>query len=223
MAWNVFVPGALLPALFFFIMYLYPFVERYATGDKRYHHILDRPRNVPTRTGIGVAVMLMGTVLLLAGGDDVIAYRFGIPLYPLVNMLRVGFFALPVPGFFAARYACLALQRRDARRLAAGIPTGVIEELPGGGYAERTRPASEGLRAELETRPPDSIMLPIPRHVIPLPTRPEERDLHALLARLAPIGRTSTCVGELPGRPKTEPVTAIILSASSRFLSQRML
>jgi ubiquinol-cytochrome c reductase cytochrome b subunit len=175
-AWNVFVPGALLPALFFFIMYLYPFVERYATGDTRYHHILDRPRNVPTRTGIGIAVVVAGTVLLLAGGDDLIAYRFDIPVFLLVDLLRAGFFVLPVLSFFAARYACLALQRRDARRLAAGIPTGVIEELPGGGYAERTQPVPEGLRAELETRRPDSIMLPIPRHIIPLPT---PRRVHA--------------------------------------------
>jgi ubiquinol-cytochrome c reductase cytochrome b subunit len=34
----------------------WPFFERWVTGDKAAHHINDRPRNVPTRTGIGVAV-----------------------------------------------------------------------------------------------------------------------------------------------------------------------
>jgi ubiquinol-cytochrome c reductase cytochrome b subunit len=170
LVWAVFIPGVLLPAAFFVCMYGFPFVERYVTGDRRYHHILDRPRNVPTRTGFGVAVMVMGAVLLLAGGDDVIAYHFDISLYTLVVILRVGFFVFPLVAFFAARYACLALQRRDARRLTEGLPTGVIEELPGGGYAELSRPVPEGLRAELQTQPPEDQIRPIPRHVIPLPT-----------------------------------------------------
>jgi ubiquinol-cytochrome c reductase cytochrome b subunit len=169
-AWNVFVPAVFLPAVFFLVMYIYPFFEQYVTGDRRYHHILDRPRNVPTRTGIGVAIAAMASDLLLASGDDIIAYRFDIPLFDLVWVLRFGFFVFPVVVFFAARYACLALQRRDARRLAAGIPTGVIQELPGGGYAELTRPVPPEQRAALEARPPDSLILPIPRHVIPLPT-----------------------------------------------------
>jgi ubiquinol-cytochrome c reductase cytochrome b subunit len=169
-AWNVFLPAAFLPAVFFFLMYLYPFFEQYATGDRRHHHILDRPRNVPTRTGIGVGIVAMGGDLLLASGDDIIAYRFGIPLEYLVWALQAGFFVFPVLLFFAARYACLALQRRDARRLAAGIPTGIIEQLPEGGYREQTRAVPDGQREKLEARPPDALILPTPRHVIPLPT-----------------------------------------------------
>ena len=176
LAWNVFVPGAVLPALFFGCMYAYPFVERYVTGDTRHHHILDRPRNVPTRTALGVAIMTMGIVLLLAGGDDLISYRFGLNIYDLVWVLRVGFFVFPVLAFFAARQACLGLQRRDASRLAEGMPTGIIDELPGGGYAERTEPVSPGLRRELLARPAEPIIMPIPRHVIPLPT---PRRVHA--------------------------------------------
>ena len=33
----------------------YPFLERWVTGDNREHHLLDRPRNAPVRTGIGMA------------------------------------------------------------------------------------------------------------------------------------------------------------------------
>jgi ubiquinol-cytochrome c reductase cytochrome b subunit len=38
---------------------VYPFVEAWVTGDKREHHLLDRPRNAPTRTAIGMAAHLV--------------------------------------------------------------------------------------------------------------------------------------------------------------------
>ncbi len=53
---NILVPLLVLP-LFLAIVALYPFIEAWITGDKREHHIADRPRNAPTRTGIGVAAM----------------------------------------------------------------------------------------------------------------------------------------------------------------------
>ena len=34
---------------------LYPWLEQWVPGDWREHHVLDRPRNQPVRTGIGVA------------------------------------------------------------------------------------------------------------------------------------------------------------------------
>ncbi len=40
---------------------LYPFIESWVTGDKREHHMLDRPRNGPTRTGLGVAWLTLST------------------------------------------------------------------------------------------------------------------------------------------------------------------
>ena len=44
---------------------------------------------------------------------------------------------------------CLGLQRRDARTLEHGVETGIIRQLPDGGYAEELRPASEEERAVL--------------------------------------------------------------------------
>ena len=44
-SWNVAIPGLGLMGLFFGLMAIYPFVEAWVTGDKREHHILDRPRN----------------------------------------------------------------------------------------------------------------------------------------------------------------------------------
>jgi ubiquinol-cytochrome c reductase cytochrome b subunit len=170
LVWNVFIPAVLLPLGFFLAAGLYPFLERFATGDRRFHQVLDRPRNEPTRTAIGVAVIAAAVDLLLAGGDDVIAYRLDIPVNDLVWVLRVGFFVLPVVAFFGTRYACLALQRRDRRTLARGMPTGEIRELPSGDFIAVTRPLSEERRARLETRRPQELTAAIPRHLIPLPT-----------------------------------------------------
>ena len=52
------VPWAGLMGLLFGVMAIYPFAEAWVTGDKSEHHILDRPRNNPTRTA------------LRGGGDD---------------------------------------------------------------------------------------------------------------------------------------------------------
>ena len=50
--WNVFLPIIVLPGLMFTILLLLPFIEAWITGDKREHHLLQRPRNAPTRTAI---------------------------------------------------------------------------------------------------------------------------------------------------------------------------
>jgi ubiquinol-cytochrome c reductase cytochrome b subunit len=169
-SWNVFVPAALLPAVFFLLMAAYPLIEQYATGDLRHHHILDRPRNVPTRTALGAAVIAMAIDLQLAGGDDVISYRFSIPIFALVWFLRIGFFVFPVVAFFGARYVCLALQRRDQRRLAAGIEMAVVRQEPERYYVEVAKPVPADEREVLESRPAARLLAPIPQHIIPLPT-----------------------------------------------------
>src|SRR5262245_9968358 len=50
---NPFFPGVLLPTVVFTILYFWPFVESRRTGDHVEHHVLDRPRDRPVRTGIG--------------------------------------------------------------------------------------------------------------------------------------------------------------------------
>jgi ubiquinol-cytochrome c reductase cytochrome b subunit len=170
-AWNVFIPAVLLPFGFFLMSGLYPFFEQLVTGDRRWHQVLDRPRNEPTRTAIGAAVVAMGADLQLAGADDVIAFKFHMNIWMVAWVLRVGFFVLPVIAFFVARYTALALQRRDRRALAqGGVATGEIASAPDSDFAAVTRPLTEDELAVLKTRRPQQIISPIPRHVIPLPT-----------------------------------------------------
>ena len=42
----------------------------------REHHVLDRPRNVPTRTGLGVMALSTWLILLAAGANDILAVTF---------------------------------------------------------------------------------------------------------------------------------------------------
>ena len=53
-AFNVFIPALLPLGLIMTGAALWPFIEQWVTGDKREHHLLDRPRNAPTRTAIGM-------------------------------------------------------------------------------------------------------------------------------------------------------------------------
>jgi ubiquinol-cytochrome c reductase cytochrome b subunit len=123
--WSVFLAAVVMPVVFFVLMGSYPFFERWVTGDARYHHLLDRPRNMPARTALGVAVVTQAIVLQLAAADDLIAYHFSMPVEDVVWTLRGGFFIAPPLAFWVAAHVCVALQRADRRRLRAGLVTGI--------------------------------------------------------------------------------------------------
>jgi ubiquinol-cytochrome c reductase cytochrome b subunit len=103
---EVFWPGVLLPAVVFGILYAWPFLERRLSGDREEHHLLDRPRDRPVRTGIGVGGITFFAVLLVAGGQDIVASRLGISIVTLTRTLQVLVFVLPVvTGLVAWRWA----------------------------------------------------------------------------------------------------------------------
>jgi ubiquinol-cytochrome c reductase cytochrome b subunit len=180
--WNIFIPGVVLVIAFFLVMGGYPFFEQWATGDRRYHQVLDRPRNMPARTAIGAAIVAMAADLQLAGADDVIAFHFAIPVEYLVWTFRAGFFVLPVVAFVVTKRACIALQRRDRRKLSQGTEFSVATLADGTAYAAVARPLSDEERAVIEARRPDELFTPIPRHLVPLPT--PRRVLAQLQARV---------------------------------------
>ncbi|MGH3664594.1 MAG: cytochrome b N-terminal domain-containing protein, partial [Egibacteraceae bacterium] len=110
---NQFFPGVLLPALMFGIMLLWPFLEARVTGDRDVHHLLDRPRDRPVRSGIGAAGLAFTAVLLLAGADDVIAASFDWPIVTLRLVERGLLVVAPLAvGVFTAK-VCADLRRRD--------------------------------------------------------------------------------------------------------------
>ncbi|MEW2294177.1 ubiquinol-cytochrome c reductase cytochrome b subunit [Streptomyces sp. NPDC006743] len=131
--WNVLLPAVVLPALLFLVLYSYPFFERWITADLVEHHLCDRPRDRPVRTALGVAAVVWYAVLLLAGGNDVLAVTFRVSVNGLTWIFRVAFFLAPVLAYLITRRVCLALQRHERHLLQEGEETGVVyQDLPGG-------------------------------------------------------------------------------------------
>ncbi|MCD0485423.1 cytochrome b N-terminal domain-containing protein [Streptacidiphilus sp. ASG 303] len=133
-SWNPLLPAVVLPGVLFLLLYAYPFFERWVTGDTGEHHLADRPRNQPVRTGIGVAALSWYTVLLLAGGQDVLAYTLHVSVDALNRFLRVCFLVVPPAAFWLARRAALALQAHDRELLEEGEEAGFVRQEVQGAY-----------------------------------------------------------------------------------------
>jgi ubiquinol-cytochrome c reductase cytochrome b subunit len=138
--WNVLLPAVVLPGALFTVLYAYPFLEAWVTGDRREHHLCDRPRDRPVRTGLGVAGVVFYAVLLLAGGNDVIAFVFQLPIEGLTWALRVSVIVLPVVAYLVTKRVCLALQEVEEEQLREGVETGEVRQSLEGGYTEGHRP-----------------------------------------------------------------------------------
>jgi ubiquinol-cytochrome c reductase cytochrome b subunit len=159
-AFNVFIPALVPLGLIFTGAAMWPFLEQWVTGDKREHHLNDRPRNTPTRTAIGVAVITFWGVLWAEGANDVIADQFHVPLYTVTWIARVLVIVGPVAACVIARRICLGLQRQDARTLEHGVETGIILQSPDGEFTEVVRPVTDEERAVLAARSATSRALP---------------------------------------------------------------
>ena len=137
---NVMIPTVVLPGILFTLLALYPFLEARFTGDRDYHNLLDRPRDVPVRTAIGVMSITFYVVLMIAGGNDVIASVFHLSVNTMSRVLQVSLFVLPPIAYFATKRICLALQRSDDELVHHGIESGTIRRLPSGEFVEETVP-----------------------------------------------------------------------------------
>ncbi|MFK0233349.1 cytochrome bc1 complex cytochrome b subunit [Streptomyces vinaceus] len=140
---GVFIPLVIFPLVLATIA-VYPFIESWVTGDKREHHILDRPRNVPTRTAFGVAWLTWYVILLIAGGNDMFAQYFHLSINNITWFARIGFFVGPVIAFVITKRICLGLQRRDRDKVLHGRETGIIKRLPHGEFVEVHEPLTQG-------------------------------------------------------------------------------
>jgi ubiquinol-cytochrome c reductase cytochrome b subunit len=151
-AFNVFLPIIVLPGLMFTILLLLPFIESWITGDKREHHLLERPRNAPTRTALMVSLMTFYGLMWAAGGNDIIAIKLNASINQITYFMRVAVFVGPAIAFFIARRWCISLQRHDEAKLLHGYETGIIMRSPEGGYSERHAPISEAAAYTLTAR-----------------------------------------------------------------------
>ena len=142
----VLIPQAVV-GLFLVLIIAYPLLEERLTGDRGEHHILDRPRDAPRRTALGVAGLVFYLTLWAAAGSDVIATHLGISLESQVNILRTNLLVGPVLAYYLTRAICRGLQERDRDMLEHGIETGRLTRRPDGGYVEVRRPLSRDQRS----------------------------------------------------------------------------
>ena len=137
---NVIIPAMIVPGVLFTLLAVYPFVEAAVTGDKREHHVLDRPRNRPFRTSFGVAVLVAFFILVLAGSNDLIATHFHLSINDITWVFRVLFFVGPWLAFIITKRICLGLQRKDRELVLHGHETGRIVRFASGEYIEVHKP-----------------------------------------------------------------------------------
>ncbi len=141
-SWNILAPIVVL-VVFLALVAFYPFIEAWVTGDKREHHVLDRPRNAPTRTAIGAAGVTFYAVLWAGAGTDLIATNFKLSLNHVLTSLQVLLIIGPVIAFIITKRACLSLQRKDREIVLHGRETGRVVRLPHGEYIEVHEPLDE--------------------------------------------------------------------------------
>jgi ubiquinol-cytochrome c reductase cytochrome b subunit len=149
-AWELYLFGrytipqpfwiALLMGLVFTVLILYPWIEKKFSKDDAHHNLLQRPRDVPVRTGLGAMALGFYTVATLMCINDLIAYKFDISINATTWMGRIGLVIVPPLAYFIAYRFCLGLQRSDRQVLEHGIETGIIRRLPDGEYIEIHQP-----------------------------------------------------------------------------------
>ncbi len=135
-----FWPMVVLPGVLFVSSMAYPFIEARLNGDAQDHHLLQRPRDVPARTGLGAMATVFYLVLTAASASDVIAASFDISVNAMTGAGRIGLLILPPLAYYVAYRICLGLQQHDRQVLARGVETGIIRRLPDGRFIEVHQP-----------------------------------------------------------------------------------
>ncbi|MBE8478352.1 cytochrome bc1 complex cytochrome b subunit [Streptomyces justiciae] len=157
----VLIPAVVLPTLMMMVIALWPFLEAWVTNDRREHHLLDRPRDHPTRTAFGISFVSLYLVLFFGGANDILAERFHLSLNQITWAVRIGIFLVPAVTYVVTRRICLGLQRRDRDKLLHGRETGRIRRLPHGEFVE--------VHARLEREQEYSLLSRDVREVLPAP------------------------------------------------------
>jgi quinol---cytochrome-c reductase cytochrome b subunit len=142
--------------LFLVLLAVYPFIEERLTGDHRDHHLLDRPRNTPTRTALGVAGITFYGTLWAAASADTMAVIFHLSVNALLHFFQVLVILGPPAAFYVTRRICDGLRQRDLQIAIEGFETGRVLRLPNGGYTEQHHPVDPYRRYQLAGTTPEN-------------------------------------------------------------------
>lgn len=138
-----FFPGVLFPAVFLTAILLWPFIESRVTRDDAPHHLLDRPRDVPWRSGVGAGVLTFAALLTLAGSNDVLARFFGVPVERITDGLRVALVVVPAGLGYATYAVCRDLKAGERLPERARFRIR-LRRAAGGGFEEEDAPGRAG-------------------------------------------------------------------------------
>jgi ubiquinol-cytochrome c reductase cytochrome b subunit len=211
-----FWPTMVLPGIMFALAFGYPAIERKLTKDNASHNLLQRPRDVPVRTGLGMMAASFMFVLLLSGGNDVIAYTFDISLNATTWAGRIALLLLPPIAYYVTYRICLGLQHADRAILEHGIETGIIKRLPHGEFIEVHQPLGgvdehghpipleyQGARVPKRMNQLGSAGAPVPGSLFRPDPADQTRALESARQQAAGNGVSTSDAGrELAGRPQ---------------------
>ncbi|MFK4789812.1 cytochrome bc complex cytochrome b subunit [Microbacterium sp. ZW T5_56] len=148
LTWYILIPLVVLGG-FIVLVALYPFIEAWVTGDKREHHIAQRPRHAPTRTAIGAAGVTFYAVMWAAASSDLIATHFHLTMEGVIHVLQALLILGPVLAYFLTKRIAIALQKKDREIALHGYESGRIVRLPGGEFIEVHKPVDAYERVKL--------------------------------------------------------------------------
>jgi ubiquinol-cytochrome c reductase cytochrome b subunit len=198
-----FFAGVLGMTVLFGALIAYPWIERRLSGDSAHHNLVQRPRDVPVRTSIGMMALALYGVLTLSSFNDIIALQFDISLNATTWAGRIGLLVAPPVAYLITYRVCLALQRSDREVLEHGIETGIITRAPDGAYLEVHQPLDgKALAYQGASVPKKPNKLGAAGHAVPgsllRPDPPEET------AALEAAARRGEMRQGLGGEPTTE-------------------
>jgi ubiquinol-cytochrome c reductase cytochrome b subunit len=110
---NPFWGGALFPLVVLVSLAAWPWIERRVTGDRGYHNVLDRPRDVPARTAFGAAFVTWVALIFISGSADRADVFLGLDYESQIWFYRVAVVVAPLVVFFLTRTICRELQRAE--------------------------------------------------------------------------------------------------------------
>lgn len=110
---SPFVVGAVLPLSLLAVLYAWPFLDERITGDRGVHHLLERPRDHPVRTAVGVAGITVVLVLTLAANHDYIGGLLDTDIVTMTTAFRITLVVLPPLAALVAWRLARGLQSVD--------------------------------------------------------------------------------------------------------------
>jgi ubiquinol-cytochrome c reductase cytochrome b subunit len=110
---NPFWGGALFPVVVLVALVLWPWLERRLTGDRAVHNLLDRPRDAPLRTALGMAFLAWVFLVFFAGSSDRLFVFLGLSYTTQIWFWRIGVWVFPVLIGVVVHRMCRALQEFD--------------------------------------------------------------------------------------------------------------